>query len=46
MATYRALSIEDGNLQSNALVTARSKQYKDVDLSFTPDEDKKIIRNI
>lgn len=46
MATYRALSIEDGNLQSNALVTARSKQYKDVDLSFTLKPDKDIYKKL
>ena len=32
MATYRALSIQDGNLESNAIITAKTKQYKDIDL--------------
>lgn len=35
MAT-RAFSIEDGNLNSATLVTARNRLYKDVDLSFQP----------
>lgn len=31
----KAFSIEDGNLQTRTLVTARSRLYKDIDLSFT-----------
>jgi phage baseplate assembly protein W len=31
----RALSIEDGNLNTPSIVTSRDKQYLDIDLSFT-----------
>lgn len=31
----RAFSIEDGNLQSRSIVTARDKVYKDLDLTFS-----------
>ena len=34
MATQRALSIEDRNLESSTLVTARDRVYRDLDLSF------------
>ena len=34
MATQRALSIEDRNLESSTLVTARDRVYRDMDLSF------------
>lgn len=30
----RAFSTEDGNLQSRSIITARNRDYKDVDLSF------------
>lgn len=34
MATTRVLSREDGNLNSISIVTTRSQQYLDIDLSF------------
>ena len=35
MAVTKAFSIEDGNLASTQLVSAREQQYKDIDLTFT-----------
>ena len=32
----RAFAIEDGNTASASLVTARTRVYKDIDLTFTP----------
>lgn len=31
----RAFSVEDGNLSQRALITTRSKLYRDIDLTFT-----------
>ena len=41
MATTRAFSAEDGQLSTRSLITTRSKDYKDIDLSFVarPDGD-------
>lgn len=36
MATSRVLSTEDGNLSSGSIITSRTKDYSDVDLSFVP----------
>lgn len=46
MATYRALSIQDGNLESNAIITAKTKQYKDIDLAFLPRPDKDVYKKL
>lgn len=46
MATYRALSIQDGNLESNSIITAKSKQYKDIDLSFVRKPNGDIFRKL
>ena len=35
MATRRAFSQEDTNLQTATIATSRARQYKDIDLSFT-----------
>lgn len=35
MATTRVLSREDGDLNTVSIITSRSKQYLDIDLSFT-----------
>lgn len=35
MATRRAFSQEDTNLQTATVATSRARQYKDIDLSFT-----------
>ena len=34
MAVTKALSIEDGNLQSPSIATTRNRKYSDVDLTF------------
>lgn len=34
MAVTKALSVEDGNLQSPSIVTTRNRKYSDVDLTF------------
>ena len=34
MATTRAFAVEDGNLSTGSVVTSRSKNYLDIDLSF------------
>ena len=36
MATSRVLSTEDGNLSSSNIISSRTKDYSDVDLSFVP----------
>tara|TARA_B100000131_G_scaffold321617_1_gene372874 strand:- start:2846 stop:3292 length:447 start_codon:yes stop_codon:yes gene_type:complete len=35
MATTRVLSNQDGRQNASAIITSRSRQYKDIDLSFT-----------
>ena len=34
MATNRVLSREDGNLSSASIITGRTTEYRDIDLSF------------
>ena len=34
MAVTKALSIEDGNLQTPSIVTTRNRKYSDLDLTF------------
>ena len=44
MATTRNFAVEDGNLTSGSVVTSRSKNYVDIDLSFEPRSDGDIFK--
>jgi phage baseplate assembly protein W len=42
----KAFSIEDGNLQNKTLISSRIRDYKDIDLTFTPRPSKDIFKKI
>ena len=44
MATNRAFAAEDGQLGTTSLITARNKDYKDIDLSFVARPDGDVYR--
>ena len=44
MATSRAFAAEDGQLGAQTLITTRTKDYKDLDLSFVARPDGDIYR--
>lgn len=44
MATTRNFAVEDGNLSSGSVVTSRTKNYTDIDLSFEPRSDGDIFK--
>ena len=44
MATTRAFSIEDGNLNTRSIITSRNRVYSDIDLTFTKRPDGDVYR--
>ena len=46
MATNRAFAVEDGNITSSSVVTSRSKNYVDIDLSFNAKTNGDIFKKI
>ena len=46
MATNRAFAVEDGNITSSSVVTSRSKNYVDIDLSFNAKTNGDIFKKV
>ena len=46
MATNRAFAVEDGNLSTGSVVTSRSKNYVDIDLSFNAKTNGDIFKKV
>ena len=46
MPATRAFAVEDGNLSTSSVVTSRSKNYVDIDLSFNAKTNGDIFKKV